>query len=72
LLKVIRYYRQRGLTRAVLELAGTDAEIDAATASQVIVYGGIRVITQQALSGRRGEHGAAVTMRHESTGRRER
>ena len=30
MLKVIRYYRQRGLTRAVLELAGTDAEIDAA------------------------------------------
>jgi AcrR family transcriptional regulator len=27
------------------------ADIDAATASQVIVYGGIRVITQQALSG---------------------
>jgi AcrR family transcriptional regulator len=29
----------------------TSAEIDAATASQVIVYGGIRVITQQALYG---------------------
>jgi len=29
----------------------TAADIDAATASQVIVHGGIRVITQQALSG---------------------